>query len=145
MDEFSSSLYLVRGEAAKRGFHVSLCASNTAKTECNTSAADFSAGWIIFVDYSGDGLLDAPTMLFDANGDGTSDTPEELIFVSHAGSEHGDGYEIQSANGMQVTYRSDGLSMGGLSSYLIVKSGVGVELAKVSINGTGRIYSKITH
>ena len=141
MDEFASSLYLVRGEAAKRGFHVSLCASNTAKTECDTSVANFSAGWIIFVDYDGDGLLDDPTILFDVSGDGVEDTPEELIFVSHAAA--GSGYEVQSASGTAVTYRSNGQSDGGLSSYLIVKTGVDVELARVSINRTGRIYSKI--
>jgi type IV fimbrial biogenesis protein FimT len=144
MDEFANSLYRVRSEAAKRGFHVSLCASNAAQTACDTTASDFSNGWIIFTDYDADGLLGAPTLFFDTNGDGTTNTPEEILFVSNT--DPAANYLVKSANtgsaARLIRYRSDGLLDGTMNrSYLVIKKGSGVQLAKVSVARTGRIRS----
>lgn len=148
MDEFTSGLYMTRGEAAKRGYQVTLCASNTAKTDCDTTATDFSSGWIIFVDYDGDGVLGAPTLLFDVNGNGTNDTAESILYASHVSP--GGGYEIKSTSSgirsRQISYRADGLLAGGsLAGFSLVKHGESTELAGININQTGRIYSKTTH
>lgn len=159
MDEFTSSLYLARGEAAKRGYQVTLCASDvvtitdvdtgtsTENTVCDTTATDFSSGWIIFVDYDGDSALGASTLLFDVNGNGTSDTPEEILYASHVSS--GGSYEVESTGVgdrlWQISYRADGLLSGNSNAgFSVVKHGESTELAGVNINQTGRIYSKIT-
>lgn len=147
MDEFTSSLYMTRGEAAKRGYQVTLCASNTAKTDCDTTATDFSSGWIIFVDYDGNGLLGASTLLFDVDGDGVSDTAEEVLYASHVSS--GGGHEVQSTGSgdrlWQLSYRANGQLTGTPNAgFSLVKHGASTELAGININRTGRIYSKIT-
>lgn len=148
LDEFTSSLYLVRGEAAKQGYQVTLCASNTAKTDCDTTATDFSSGWIIFIDYDGNGLLGAPTLLFDVNGNGTNDTAESIIQVSSVSS--GGSYEIESTGTgtrlRQISYRADGTLDGNANAgFALVKHGESTELAGIDINRTGRIYSKVAH
>lgn len=153
MDEFTNSLYLVRGEAAKRGYPVSMCASNPAKTACDVSSSgDFSSGWIIFTDYDQNGILGAPTLLFDTTGDGTHDSAESIVFVSDiaaptAGVQN--NYLIKNTNATAIlnrliSYRSNGLmDVNGTNSagYIIVKQGTTAQLARVSISLTGRIRS----
>lgn len=150
MDEFANSLYLVRGEAAKRGFQVSMCASNPAKTACDVSSdADFSSGWIIFTDYDADGVLGLPTLLFDTTGDGINDSAEGIIFVSDiAAPPAGEQNAYLFINGgaailsRLIRYRSNGLMSGANSSgYIIVKKGSTDQLARVSISATGRVRS----
>ncbi|CAA6822729.1 MAG: Unknown protein [uncultured Thiotrichaceae bacterium] len=147
MDEFTSSLYMVRGESAKRGYQVTLCASNTAKTDCDTSATDFASGWIIFVDYDGNGQLGAPGLLFDVNGNGINDTAETVLYASHVSA--GGNYGVESTGVgdrlWQISYRADGLLAGNSNAgFSLVKHGESTELAGININQTGRIYSKIT-
>ncbi len=152
MDEFTSSLYMTRGEAAKRGYQVTLCASNAAKTGCDTTATNFASGWIIFVDYDGDGVLGAPTLLFDVNGNGTRDTAESILYVSSISAGDSSTYVIQSSGtgvrSRQLSYRADGLPTfpDGTTTnagFSVVKSGESNRLARININRTGRIYSKI--
>ncbi len=143
-DEFANSLYRVRSEAAKRGYPVSLCASNAAKTACDTAAADFTNGWIIFTDYDANGSLGASTLFFDTTGDGHLDATEEILFVSNT--EASNPYVVK-CNGTGtdtwlIRYRSDGLLDGNRNrTYRVIKKGSTTQLSKISISNTGRIRS----
>ncbi|PIE00956.1 MAG: hypothetical protein CSA79_01560 [Thiothrix nivea] len=143
-DEFANSLYRTRSEAAKRGYSVSLCASNAEKTACDAAATDFTNGWIIFTDYDANGSLGASTLFFDTNGDGNFNTTEEILFVSNTGADNpyvvkynGTGASIR-----LIRYRSDGLLDGTRNrTYRVVKKGSTTQLSKISISNTGRIRS----
>ena len=54
---FVSSLNLARSEAIKRNTAISICTSNNT-TSCNT-ALSWEDGWLVFVDFDGDGVVDA--------------------------------------------------------------------------------------
>ncbi|VTU33739.1 Verru_Chthon cassette protein D [Variovorax sp. PBS-H4] len=59
VDSLMGSIAFARAEAIKRGVPVALCPSNAATTgipACETGTA-WAAGWIVFVDYTGDGAL----------------------------------------------------------------------------------------
>ncbi len=58
VNDLVTDLNLTRSEAIKRGSSVTLCRRNAAGTACDTSA-NWLAGWIIFVDPDGDGMVDA--------------------------------------------------------------------------------------
>ncbi|MEZ5536596.1 MAG: GspH/FimT family pseudopilin [Thiolinea sp.] len=150
MDEFANSLYRVRSEAAKRGFHVSMCASNAAKTDCDNSVATdfsdgFTNGWIIFTDYDANGELGAYNLFFDTTGDGAANATEEILFVSDT--DPNSKYVVKSTSadadtGRMIRYRSDGLLDGTLNrGYVVTEKGSDVQLAKISIARTGRIRS----
>ena len=66
-----SNLYFARSEAAKRGFNVALCASDSSQNYCDTAATSFANGWIIFTDYDSNLALTNSSTLFDTDGDGT--------------------------------------------------------------------------
>jgi type IV fimbrial biogenesis protein FimT len=55
VNSFVHSLYLARSEAIKRGEVVSLCKSVDSKS-CSNTAADWNAGWIVFVNKDRDDL-----------------------------------------------------------------------------------------
>lgn len=54
---FVGSLNLSRSEAVKRNTPVSICTSNNG-TACN-NALSWEDGWLVFVDFDGDGVVDA--------------------------------------------------------------------------------------
>ena len=54
---FVSSLNLARSEAVKRNTAISICTSNDT-VACN-NALSWEDGWLVFVDFDGDGVVDA--------------------------------------------------------------------------------------
>lgn len=147
-NQLVSSLLLMRSEATKRGFDVSMCAVNTIGNACDAAATDFSNGWIVFTDYRGpaanathsNGKLDVGT-LFDTDGDGAGDTAEEILARSDEASE---GMSIYS-NGTpknSVTYRPTGSlsNRNGLGlSFFVAKDSTPKSSIKISM--TGRVRS----
>ena len=139
-DEFSSSLYQARSEAVKRNNRVTMCASNAAQTNCDSSARDFSGGWIIFTDYDRDQQVDPIGTLFDTTGDGVKNMPEQVLHVS--GIPSGNVEIVANVNSRKrvLTYRSNGLLDGNsLFSYLIRDTGTSKQLSRIYISLTGRI------
>lgn len=47
------ALNYARAQTAVRGMPVSICASDTARTDCDTTATNWANGWIIFTDRTG--------------------------------------------------------------------------------------------
>jgi type IV fimbrial biogenesis protein FimT len=136
-----SNLYFVRSEAAKRGFNVSLCASDNTQSYCDPSATNFSNGWIIFTDYDKDGALTASTTKFDTNGDGLLDTSEEILIVGEAPNER---FNV-SSNGTpanKISYRPTG-EVSPRSFSLIVADAQHSDkyLSRIYFNATGRVRS----
>ncbi|HPE58826.1 MAG TPA: GspH/FimT family pseudopilin [Thiolinea sp.] len=81
-NNFVSSLYLARSEAAKRRYPVVVCASNALGTACDTSASGYTNGWIVFTDYNDNKQVDAPgNLLGDMDDDGVNESPEEILQV----------------------------------------------------------------
>jgi type IV fimbrial biogenesis protein FimT len=61
MESLTSSIAFARAEAIKRGFPVALCRSTDAENgtpSCNANTA-WNTGWLVFVDFGGDGSFDA--------------------------------------------------------------------------------------
>jgi type IV fimbrial biogenesis protein FimT len=59
VDSLTGSIAFARAEAIKRGVPVAICPSNAATTgtvACETGT-EWANGWIVFVDYAGDGAL----------------------------------------------------------------------------------------
>ncbi len=139
-DEFVSSLYQARSESVKRGNPVTVCASNTAQTNCDNSAADYSGGWILFVDYDNDQRLDPVGTLFDTTGDGVNDSPEQILFVSGVPTGNIDIVASVSTYSNAVTYYSNGLLRGRNGfSFLLQDSSTSAQLAKITVSITGRL------
>jgi type IV fimbrial biogenesis protein FimT len=57
-DSLVSDLRFARSEAVKRSNKVTVCASSNG-TSCTGSGALWKDGWIVFVDFDGDGSVDA--------------------------------------------------------------------------------------
>lgn len=72
MGHFHGHLMLARTEAIKRNFPVSLCVANAAAYACDAAANDYAQGWLLFVDYNGNGVFE-PAVQADTNGDGAID------------------------------------------------------------------------
>lgn len=88
VDSLMGSIAFARAEAIKRGVPVSLCPSNAATTgtmSCETGTA-WAQGWIVFVDYTGDGALATNDSVlrvqgsFTKNGEITLDPAGTLVF-----------------------------------------------------------------
>lgn len=62
-----TSLHAARGEAITRRATVILCPANGAQTDCDADG-DLRAGWLVFVDSDGDGLLDATEPVVQRHG-----------------------------------------------------------------------------
>lgn len=141
VDEFASSLYRARSEAVIRNNRVTMCASNPEQTNCDISVDDFSGGWIVFTDYDGDMMVDPVSTLFDTTGDGTNDTPEEILFVSGIPTGNIEIDANVNARKRVLTYRSNGLLAGSSSffSFLIRDMDTAEQLAKLYFSRTGRI------
>ena len=148
-NQLVSSLLLMRSEAAKRGFDVSICAVDDTGAACDTAATDFSSGWIVFTDYRdpnpavarSNGVLDTG-VLFDTDGDGAADTAEEILAYSDPMIE---GLTVYTTNANAVntlTYRPTGsLSnrVGGELDFFVAKDAS--PQASVKISMTGRVRS----
>lgn len=87
-NDFVSTLVLARSEAVKRRMPVAIC-SSTDQATCSDST-DWSTGWIVFTDGSGEG--------------GTLDATDELIFA------HGDltGNSSFTSTANSISYRTNG-------------------------------------
>lgn len=61
VDSLTSSLAFARAEAIKRGVPVALCRSTGAENGTPSCIADtaWNTGWLVFVDFGGDGSFDA--------------------------------------------------------------------------------------
>ena len=85
-----TTLNLARSEAIKRGQDVSVCASSDG-ADCD--AANWTAGWIVFVDNNG-----------DANGDGVTNVDDLVAVILAWGTDGSDGGD---ANGDGVVDSKD--------------------------------------
>lgn len=135
-----SNLYYARSEAAKRGFTVAFCASDTGQTACSSSATDFANGWIIFTDYDRNGVLTASTTQFDTNGDGLLDTSEQILVIGEALTER---FKMTS-NGNPanlISYRPTGDTSPRTFSLRIAKAADDKALSRIYFNTTGRVRS----
>lgn len=79
-NELVSALILARSEALKRSQNVSVCASSD-ETTCSGSN-DFGDGWIVFMDCTADGIVDASA---DCDGDASTPGVPETIIKAHSG------------------------------------------------------------
>lgn len=147
--QLMSSLFLMRSEAAKRGFDVSICAVDSTGAACDSTATDFSNGWIVFTDYRtpspvklrSNGMFDAG-VLFDTDGDGVGDMPEEILAYSDAMPEGLTIYSNHNNALNTLTYCPTGdLSnrVGFGLSFFVAKDDI--PKASVKISMTGRIRS----
>jgi Tfp pilus assembly protein FimT len=56
--QLASSLRYARSQAASLGISVSVCpASSSSLSACSTSSTAWNNGWIVFVDYNNDGII----------------------------------------------------------------------------------------
>jgi len=84
-DELIISLSYARSEALKRRTTTTLCAKSTAGTLCDTTgiAEDYATGWLVFLDCNNNNAYDT-ALVCDTNGDGTLDSPDELLRITDA-------------------------------------------------------------
>ncbi|MFZ1344583.1 GspH/FimT family pseudopilin [Thiothrix eikelboomii] len=137
-----ANLYYARSEAAKRGFNISLCASDDTQTVCDTNATSFANGWIIFTDYDKNARLTSNTTKFDANGDGVVNEVEEILLIGEAPN---DRFAI-SSNGTpanSISYRPTGDTLPRAFSLTINKATDNTALSRIFFNTTGRVRSCI--
>ncbi|MEZ5449746.1 MAG: GspH/FimT family protein, partial [Thiolinea sp.] len=142
-DEFVTSLYRTRSEAAKLGFDVVMCASNAAQSACDDTATDFSKGWLIFADYDQDRAMAPAGTTFDVMATPTipgDDLQEEILY---RGTAVPDGFWLgtDSTGDMarRIVYDSNGTPKGiGLGvSYSLEKDEE--QRARMVISITGRV------
>lgn len=88
VDSLMGSIAFARAEALKRGTSVAICPSEAATTglpACETGTA-WAKGWIVFVDYAGDGALGTGDLVlrvqgsFTKNGAITISSAQALVF-----------------------------------------------------------------
>lgn len=135
-----SNLYFARSEAAKRGFNVALCASDSSQNYCDTEATSFANGWIIFTDYDSNLALTNSSTLFDTDGDGLLDTPEQILFISEAPNNR----FTMTSNGNpanSITYRSTGQTSPRSFSLVVTNHEQTHNLSRIYFNTTGRVRS----
>lgn len=84
-DELITSLSYARSEALKRRSTTTLCAKSSAGTLCDTTGVseDYATGWLVFLDCNNNNAYDT-TLVCDTNGDGTLDSPDELLRLTEA-------------------------------------------------------------
>ena len=84
-DELIASLSYARSEALKRRSTTTLCAKSSTGTLCDTSGVseDYATGWLVFLDCNNNNAYDT-TLVCDTNGDGTPDSPDELLRITEA-------------------------------------------------------------
>lgn len=100
-----SALQLARSEAMKRGESVILCNSanpDATSPACTTAAANWSTGWLVYVDRDG------------TNGFGGSDILIKVQQAMRASSLTRNGI-----NATAVTFTRDGLAVGEASSFMV--------------------------
>jgi len=135
-----SNLYYARSEAAKRGFNVTLCASDATQNACDTSATSFANGWIIFTDYDSNATLTSPTTKFDTNGDGLLDESEQILFVGEAPNNR----FLLKSNGTpdtSISYKPTGQTSPRSFSLIISNPDETQYLSRIYFNTTGRVRS----
>lgn len=142
-DELLSSLYRARSEAVKRGYDVVLCASSADQSGCDSTATDYSNGWLMFTDYDRDRGLTAPGILFDVNGNGTQDTPEEILFVSNNFSGRHVIASTKTALQRRIIFGPTGTPNVGVgASFQVSEDGTNeTQQARVTLGMTGRVRS----
>lgn len=129
-NELASALMFARSEAIKRGHAVTVCKSANPSAlgpSCGTSAT-WQQGWLVFVDYDKDGVVDG------------SSTPPDLVLRVGSPDVPGLGVTVASNFKNYIQYTSNGVSVGSdkladgnLSMCLNNKSQV------LTIGSTGRL------
>lgn len=108
-DTLVSDLRFARSEAVKRSSQVTVCAASNG-TSCTGTGALWKDGWIVFVDFDGDGSVDA--------GDGDQIVRVQDVLPSIA--------SIAAANGsskFQFSYQPTGWAKAATQTFIITPSG----------------------
>ena len=118
-NEFIGALNLARNEAWKRGNSVSMCASADQAT-CS-GANDWTTGWIVFN---------------DVTGNGTFDGTDELLQVADAAPAE----FTMNATRSFVRFASTGMAPSGIENFELVRSGcTGLHARRINVNMVGRV------
>ncbi len=59
INDVLSSLHLARTESITRNRRVTVCRSNAAQSACLTGAGDWQYGWLVYIDPTNPGVIDA--------------------------------------------------------------------------------------
>jgi type IV fimbrial biogenesis protein FimT len=118
-NEFIGSLNLARSEALKRSGSVSVCASADQAT-CSGST-DWTTGWIVFN---------------DVTGNGTFDGADELLQVADAAPAE----FTMNATRSFVRFASTGMAPSGIENFELFRSGcTGLHARRINVNMVGRV------
>lgn len=120
-NNFLASLYFARSEAIKRGIPITLCAaSDNTQTSCGT-AANWTNGWLIFIDPDGDGVLAQATDVLQ--------TRQSLT-----------GGNTVTTTAPRITYGQGGFVATGAATFTLSASGcTGMNGRVITVTGGGRI------
>lgn len=136
-NEFVRALQLARSEAVTRGVRVTVCKSNTTDQSdpdnivCNADA-DWTDGWIVFIDLANEGVRDAPN-------------DEPIMRIGEPPSPSASGLTITASSKFAdyISYLPTGLSDGANNlnngSFRISMAS---EERRIVINATGRVYTE---
>lgn len=120
-NKLSASLHLARMEAVRRGVAVAVCpAASTAYTACGTSA-QWSQGWIVFLDADKDNFIDATSDLVKVTQGFTSDA------------------QVTTTKAI-VSYDSAGFISNGAATFTLKTSGcTGNNARTIAVSTSGRV------
>lgn len=122
INDVLSSLHLARSESITRNRRVTICRSNAAKTACLTGAGDWTGGWLVFIDPTNAGVVDAGEAIL-----ATADAPR--------GNSRIRSFDFGSA----LTYTPNGRLVGNASGRIILcELGDATAARAVDISTTGR-------
>jgi prepilin-type N-terminal cleavage/methylation domain-containing protein len=134
-------LMLARTEAIKRNFPVSLCVANAAADACDIAANDYAQGWLLFVDYNGNGVFE-PGVQADTNGDGVVDGLDDGESILKKGDNFSRGARTITADPAfedSITYmpggRAQNVAVGNARFYI---NSAGNAIRNIEITLTGR-------
>ncbi len=122
INDVLSSLHLARTESITRNRRVTICRSNPAQTACLTGAGDWQYGWLVYIDPTNAGVIDAGDEILAA-----VDEP--------GGTSRIRSFDFNSA----LTYTPNGRLVGNASGRILLCE-VGEETASraVDVSTTGR-------
>ena len=131
-EELVNSLGLARSEALQRNGVVTVCASSTVNNStptCNSSATDWSTGWLVFVDSANDGVYNTGTDTLLRRGSPASQLTSMGLYTLTTSCTAG-------AAGATVKFRSF-INLGGTTRVFKIVSGSTTKY--VQIDNVGRI------
>ena len=118
-NELLSSLSLARNTAISRGSFATLCKSNQAATDCDSSAS-WDDGWIVFSDINNNGAVDSGEAIIAVN----NDLPENISISFSRG---------------RVTYGAQGYANGYNGVFTFCDDRGDEEKKGMIISGSGHI------